>query len=67
MAINRKAPLALTAEIKLTLKRDPVVITTGVFPRRAHVVPECSLTYALVNNKNILSPYLNILITWESL
>ena len=39
MMENRSAPLAVTAEIMLTLNRAPVVLTTGVFPTGAQVVP----------------------------
>lgn len=38
--IKRIVPLGLIAEIKFILKREPVVVTTGVCPLGAHVQPE---------------------------
>lgn len=38
--LKRSLPLGLTAEIRLTRKRAPLVGTTGVWPTGAQVVPE---------------------------
>jgi transposase len=39
VTMKRNAPCAETAEIRLTLNLAPVVLTTGVSPTGAHVVP----------------------------
>jgi hypothetical protein len=37
--IKRNSPWALTAEIIFNPNRAPVLLTTGVFPLNAHVMP----------------------------
>jgi len=50
------SPLALTAEIMLTVNLAPVLATTGVRPRGAQVVPEWWSDRSDASSSKILMP-----------